>query len=510
MSLSYNEYVAVNPRYKWFLTLSLFISSMMTELNYLIVPIGLPKVMSFMGATVESIQWVQVGYLLSSTVTMGSMGWLAEVIGYKRLYQGCIALFAISSGLCGLAWNVESLVVFRLFQGLGGGAVWPLGVAILVETFPDEERGTGLGVFSVGATLIPYALGPSLGGYLLEHLNWRIMFFINLPIGVVGLFLVSIIMREIRSGAKMAFDFPGFATLTLFLVTILLALSQVHRKGWDSSYIMLLLVVAFAAAVAFVLLELNTRNPFVDLKLFRHYNFSLSILTMILYGTTFYSSAFLLPILLINIMDYTVLQMGLMMVPGSIVSSVLLLTSGWMADRWDSRVLIALGVALGIFSMLIHAGVNFQTSAATIIFMLALRGAGAGMLFIPLTKVAMRGIPAGRMGMASGYLMLVLVIGGSFGIAVFNTALEKRIDFHGAVNSDLVNLTSTGFNLVYEKVQGFFSFSGFTDGQASSLSLSVLKGFIAKEGLVRAYNDVFLLIGLFLLVVLIPIFAMRR
>ena len=511
MSLEYAEYVKLNPRYKWHLTLSLFICSMMTELNYLMVPIGLPKVMSSMGATVDSIQWVQVGYLLSSTVIMGSMGWFSEVIGYKKLYQGCVGLFTLSSGLCAFAWNVESLIFFRVLQGLGGGAIWPLGVAILVETFPHEERGTGLGVFSVGATLIPYALGPSLGGYLLEHLNWRIMFFVNLPIGVAGLLLVSFIMRDIRSGVKMSFDFPGFATLTLSLLSLLLALTQVHKEGWDSSYIISLIFICIVAFVAFVIIELKTKKPFMDLQLFKHYNFSLSMLTMVLYGVTFYAAAFLLPILLVNIMDYTVFQLGLMMVPGSILSSILLLTSGWMADRWDSRVLIGLGLVMGFLGMLMYASVNFQTSPGTIVFMQMLRGAGAGLLFIPLTKVAMRGIPQGKVGMASGYLMLLLVIGGSFGIATFNTFLEKRIAFHGSMSSDMVNLSSTGFYLSFARVKGFLLHSGFfSDGQASAYSLSMIKGMVAQVTLVRAYNDVFLLIALFALLVLVPVIIMKK
>lgn len=510
MSVAYAEYVKANPHYKWHLTLALFICSMMTELNYLVVPIGLPKVMSSMGAAVDTFQWVMIGYLLSSTVTMASMGWLAEVIGYKRLYQGVIGLFTLASGLCAIAWNVESLILFRLLQGLGGGAIWPLGVAILVETFPHEERGTGLGVFSVGATFIPYALGPSLGGYLLEHLNWRIMFLINLPIGVSGFILVSFIMREIRSGLKMSFDFPGFGAFTLLLVSLLLALSQGNKEGWDSNYILSLFVIALVAFVAFIIIEVRTENPFVDLKIFKYFNFTLSTLTLVLYGLTFYSSSFLLPILLVNLMDYTVLQLGLMMVPGSIASSILLLTSGWMADRWDSRYLIALGLVFGFLSMLMQSSISLQTSAAAIVFILILRGAGTGMLFTPLTKVAMRGIPAGKTGMASGYLMLLLVIGGSFGIAIFNTLLEKRIVFHGSANSDLMNLSSTGFHLTLDKVKWFLLHSGFSGGQAETLSLSMIKGFIAEEALIKAYNDIFLLIALFILMVLVPVFIMRK
>ncbi len=212
-------------RYKWMLTWSVLIGAMLAPMNSMILSVAIPDIMASFGVNVDRVQWVMTAYMLAAAVVIPCIGWLGETFGYKRFYLTGVCIFTLGSALSGLAWNIESLIAFRVVQALGGGVLWPLGLAIIIEVFPEEQRGMGMGVFSLGGMLGP-SLGPMMGGYLVDKFNWPTVFFVNVPLGILAFVLVALVMRDEHPRRKIAFDLPGFAARCVFVVSLLLALSQ--------------------------------------------------------------------------------------------------------------------------------------------------------------------------------------------------------------------------------------------------------------------------------------------
>src|SRR5215831_9004351 len=304
---------ADRPSYKWWVTWTIMIGSFLFALDTTIVNIAIPKIMTSISADLNQIQWVLIIYMIGMAVVMPAAGWLSDLCGHKWLYTGSLVVFTLSSALCGMAWSPASLIFFRLLQGLGAGAIAPTAMAVIFRVFPPQQRGLGMGIYSLGWTFGPI-LGPTLGGYLTDTISWRAIFYINLPIGIIGVALAATIMAaDLSQRRPRQLDLLGLVTMAIFVVTVLLALSQGNIEGWNSHYIILLFVISRLAWVLFLGVELRVRDPLVDLHLYRNSTYAVATFVGVLMGFGMFGQNLLVPLFLEDYLEHTALQAALLM-----------------------------------------------------------------------------------------------------------------------------------------------------------------------------------------------------
>lgn len=495
--------------YHWWVTTSVMLGAFIVIVDGMIVNIALPKIMSSFGVDVLKIRWVATSYMLASAVMMPATGWLGQRFGNKNLYLLSLGLFVLTSGLCGAAWSVDALILFRVVQGIAGGVLMPLSMAIMFQVFPEDKRAMGIALWGLGASLGP-AIGPTLGGYLTEYMNWRFIFYVNLPVGGIGLLSTWMILRPSQREARAPFDPLGFVTMATFLVALLLALSDGQREGWQSRYIVTLLAIFAVALVAFVMLELMQEHPLVDLRLFTNTTFATGIILGLSLGASAYGSTFLIPLFTENIMDYSVLRSGVAMLPGALAVLVLMPFVGWLAERMDARYLI-------VFGLLIYAAFTYAMSRLdpragfwTIALYTVLRGAGLGFVFPPWMARSLKTIPLEKSRMASGMLNVTIGIGASFGIAITATLLERYQIFRQAIYAEEQWLTAPGTQLALSGLHGVAVALGQIGWEATSTARFLLQRLVAREALIGAFSDCFLILGLLALVTILPTFCLTE
>ncbi len=498
-----------DPRYKWYITFCTMIGTLMVIMDTVIVNVGLPKIMASFGVNVNTAQWIVSSYMLSMAIMMPTVGWAGEVLGHKNLYLLSLTVFTIGSVFCALSWNIESLIFFRALQGIGGGALMPISMVIIFEAFPEEQRGLGMGIYGLGASMGP-AIGPTVGGYLIDKFNWPSMFWINVPAGILGIMLTISIVKDIRPRRKIKFDFMGFITMSLFLTTLLLALVQGRLEGWDSNYIISLLSVALVSIIVFAMVERKANPPFIDLSLYKSGVYSSATIVSVFMGIVMFGATLLLPLFLQSVHNMNTLQTGLMVFPGAIVTAGLLPTSGWMADRFDPRLPMSIGITGFLISVYLGMRLDARSSDAFILALVIFRGVGIAMIFPPLMNTALMYVSPMKVGMASGLLNVMRQIGGTFGVALTSTMLEKRMAVHELTMGESINTASMGTQNALSGLQGLLHGSGVADSTTRAASLSLIKQYISGQALVSAFSDCFWIIFVIFIFVVIPAGAIRK
>lgn len=497
-----------SPFYKWLVVIAVMSGAFMVVLDTTVVNVALPKIMAGFGVNVDKIQWVITAYMVAMAIMMPSVGWFSSRIGNKALFIASLVFFTASSVLCGAAWNVDALIVFRIFQGVGAGALMPIAMVIIFEAFPPEERGLAMGVYGIGATFGP-AIGPTLGGYLTEHFSWHLIFYINVPIGLVGIFLAAIILQAGRIQRELNFDILGFLTMAVFMGCLLMALSQGQREGWTSFYILTLFAIAAIGLVSFLWAEHHVRHPFIDLSVYRTFAYSMATLVFIIQGFGLYGSTFLIPLFFESMLDYTALQAGFLMLPMALVVAVVLPVSGRMADRMDGRIPIILGVLFSALSLYWLSFVNLRTSMTTAYFMLMIRGLGIGFIFPPLMNLALKCLPPEKTAIGSGLMNVSRQVGGAFGVALVGVMLDRREVFHNSFFAQAQNIGSFATKQFLSRFQELFQALGNMESAARQKAIMILQLMVKKEAMVAAFDDCFFIAGILFLLALFPSLLLR-
>jgi DHA2 family multidrug resistance protein len=308
--------------YQWWVLANVMIGTFMAVLDATIVNVALPKIMAAFGVSVDKVEWVLTAYLLVFAVMLPTSGWVADHFGYKRTYLLALFVFTFGSFLCGLSWDENALIVFRVIQGAGAGFMMPVGMAIITREFPPERRGTALGFWAIAAAA-SVTLGPLAGGYLVDNFNWQTIFDVNVPVGILGIFATMVIQREYRTERVRSFDFGGFISITVFLSFLLLALSSGdadwNTGGWTSSFMVACYSLAALGGIAFFVIESSVAYPLIELRLLRNVNFGVTNLVLFIFGMGMFGSTFLLPLYLQTALGYTAYQAGLMFLPAGIL-----------------------------------------------------------------------------------------------------------------------------------------------------------------------------------------------
>ncbi len=420
-----------DPNYKWSVLIIVMIGMVMAMLDSSIVNVSIPKIMADFGSSVADIEWVVTAYMLGFAVLMPLTAWFRDRVGHKLLYSMSLIVFTVGSLLCGLAWNLPSLIAARVIQSFGGGAMNPTGMAMIAEAFDARERGKAMGYFGVAIVLGP-ALGPTLGGFLTEVFGWRSVFLVNLPIGIINMIMAMEMLVPDRPGPEShkPFDMWGFVFLTIFLISFLLGMSRGETEGWTSRYIMICAALAAISFSSFIITETLVRDRIMDLGLFRHPVFSVAMLISAIRSVALFGGVFLLPLFLQQLKGLSAVQSGLILMPGTLVMALVMPVVGFITGKVSPRFLAMVGLTILAYSMFMYKDISIYMSNWDIVFPTMVRGVGMCLLMAPIMTLALNSIPRHKAGMASSMMSIIQQVGGAIGIALLSTVLDNRTKFH--------------------------------------------------------------------------------
>jgi DHA2 family multidrug resistance protein len=410
------------------ITLTVMLGMIMAIVDGTIVNVGLNTIAGNLGASIDDAAWIVTGYILASVITMPLNGWLTARFGRKRFYAGCVAIFTIASLLCGTATTVWQLTFYRILQGFGGGALQPTAQAILFETFPPAKRGMAMAIFGVGAMVGP-ALGPLIGGYLIDNATWPLLFFVNIPIGIAAFLMTLAFIPDQNYIAKPkgGIDWLGLALLSTGIASIQYVLERGQHDDWFSSpTIVTLCAVSVIATTWFIVKTLRDANPLVDLHAFRFPSFTFGNLLMVVVGFGLYGTSLIMPLFFQTSMGMTAFDTGMALLPGALATAIAMIVVGRLMPIVDPRILAAIGLVLFALSCWMLGDLNQYAGVGDIFWPRIIQGLAMGLLFVPVTTVMLAPVPKAELSSATGVSMLVRQLGASVGIAVLTTLLASE------------------------------------------------------------------------------------
>ena len=494
------------PDNKWLVAASVSFGAIMATIDISIVNVALPQIRGAIGATVDQMTALTTWFAIAQVIVMPLTAFLGRFFGQKRVYLACLGLFVFGSMLCGVAHTLGQLVAARALQGLGAGALQPSQMAILRQTFPPREQGMAMAIVGMVVVIGP-AVGPSLGGWIVDNWAWPWIFYINLPVGILGILMVSRFVHEpedIRAANRAQaeqmrgnLDWQGIAYMSVGLASLQYLLQEGSRLDWfQSRRIVIAAVLAVAGLVAFVLQELHARVPSVNLRLFRDRTFASSTLIGGIMFANLMANMFLLPVYMQELLGFTALKSGLALVPRALVMMVATPVVGKLYNRVPPRLLVAIGVAcVGLGSVQMGA-FTLDTSAQGIVATLLLQGVGFSCLFVPLTTVALSSIARTQLTDASGLNSLVRQFGGSAGLAIYGTLLEQT---QTRVHAALAEHVTIYRPEVVQRLAGtaaLLARRGMDPVRARQGALAALDGLVQRQGAMIAFEKIFILTGM--------------
>jgi EmrB/QacA subfamily drug resistance transporter len=411
----------VQPAAGWGLPLVVLVAGMfMSILDTSIVNVAIPTIQNEFGGTTDDVQWVVTGYTLTLGVVVPATAWLGDRFGLTRVYNLALLVFAAGSALCGLAWDLNSLVVFRIFQAIPGGILPVITLSILYRIVPREKLGAAMGLYGLGIVGAP-AIGPALGGYLVEYVDWRLIFYINVPIGILGAVAAVLVLQRIPRVAGRRFDVLGFLTVAGGLFALLLATSEGENWGWGSYRILGLLTYSVLSLALFVVIELEVADPLLDIRIFRYWPFTnslllISVLSVVLLGVLFY-----IPQFLQVAQGWGAFDSGLTLLPQALVMGVLMPIAGRVYDRIGPRWPAVIGLSIVAYSIFLLHTLTIDTPRGHVIWILMGLGAGLGMAMMPIMTGGIAAIPVAESNVASAFNNVVRNVSGALGVAVLTS-----------------------------------------------------------------------------------------
>jgi DHA2 family multidrug resistance protein len=467
-------------------TLTVMLGLIMAIIDTSIVNVALTNMAGSLGSTIDEISWVATGYILANVIVMPLNGWLTARFGRKNYYAACLVLFTVSSLLCGTASNVWLLVFYRVLQGFGGGALQPTAQAILFESYPVEKRGNAMAIFGLGAMVGP-AIGPTLGGFLVDNFSWPLIFFVNVPIGIVAFVMTLAFIRDQKyvEKPKGGLDWTALSLMTVGLAALQYVLERGQHDDWFSSpTIVVLTAVAAVTLTLFVVREIRDRAPLVDLKVFASRAFTAGCVIGVVSGFGLYGLNLVLPLFFQNVLGFDATQTGLALLPGAVATALSMPIAGRLVGKLDPRISIAAGIAMFGASAFWMGGLDQNAGYWDIFWPRNLQGFALGFLFVPLTTAALATVPLNRMAGATGVYTLVRQLGGSFGIAILELLQTRQED---AAQSTLVGRVNDANPAVHAFLQ---------HAASKTQALQQLAGMVGQNATVISYDFVFRLSGI--------------
>jgi len=482
--------------HRYIIAVTVTLAAVMELLDTSIVNVAIPHMMGNLGATLDQIAWVSTGYIVANVVVLPITGWLSSLIGRRRYFAGSIALFTIASFFCGNAHTLTQLVAFRILQGLGGGALLSTAQSVLYEVFPPAEYGIAMAIFGMGVMVGP-TLGPTLGGYITDAWSWPWIFYINLPFGAIAFLLTLAYLRDSRHAQKIGgIDYPGLALLAIGIGALQTLLERGERLDWFASrQIVLLAILSVSALAALVWHELRTPHPVIDLRVLANRQLAAGVAFGGMLGVCLYATVFVLPVYLQVLRGYTANQTGMVILPGALASAFTMAFIGRFRGRYDPRAAITIGVLIFAVSMWMHGHFTTQSGNGDFLLPLILRGLGLGLIFVPLTNLAIAELPMAKIPTATGLFNLFRQLGGSIGIAISVTLVAR---FQAMNHARLAEHVTAFDPAVRERLAGLtanMTAHGAPAGVAASRALAILDGQVTRQAMMLSFERLFLLFG---------------
>jgi MFS transporter, DHA2 family, multidrug resistance protein len=423
-----------HPRHNpWLITLTVMMAVFMEVLDTSIANIALPHIGGSLSATPEEATWVLTSYLVANAIVLPMTGWLGNYFGRKRVLLSCIVMFTIASALCGLAWSLPTLILARILQGIGGGAMVPIAQAIMLESFPPQKRGVAMAAFAQGVVVAPI-LGPVIGGWITDSYSWRWIFYINVPVGIFAAMMARWVVEDppyIKRDVKASIDYVGFGLLAVWLATLQIVLDKGQEADWfGADWVRWFTLISVVSLLAFIWWEFQTDHPLVDLRVFKNRNFTVGLILMTSLAAILYGTTAQLPLFLQTLMGYPALQSGYAMSPRGVAAFFTTFLVGRLVGKIRLRTMLGFGFLMLAYSSWLLARINLQVSMGSVIWPSVFNGIAISFIFVPLTTATMSQLGQQQIGNASGLYNLMRNLGGSIGIAFVTTMLARGAQAH--------------------------------------------------------------------------------
>jgi DHA2 family multidrug resistance protein len=485
--------------------------ALMAMIDITIVNVALNDIRASFGTPLDQIGWVSTGYMMANIVIIPMTGWFQRRFGYRKYFAGSIALFSVASALCGLAWNLPSLVLFRALQGLGGGAIIPTAQSILFARYPKKEHGMAAAMFGLGAITGPL-LGPTIGGYLIEWSSWHWIFMVNVPIGIVATFLTFKFVRQPGfvppTGNEARVDVFGISLLAVGMASLQYVLEEGNREGWFDSFLILgLAAIAAVSLITFIVHELETPNPVVDLRVFLHRSYAAGTGLNFLTGFALFSGSYMFSLFAGSVIHYTALDIGKVFLISGIVSVFVMPLMGRLAPKMDARILLFIGVCIVAGSQLVASQLTAAAGFWDMVHPNMIRSLGLGFIFIPVSVLALSDLPAHQRGSATGMFNLTRELGGSLGTALMGMLVSDDMKRFGSYLSE--NITPYSAQ-VQEQLRQTASTVGAQTFQRDLVGESLLRMKVANQAMVLSFENGFRWTAFAMALGVILVFLLKR
>ena len=515
-SLTMNESAEWRPAFNpWVIALAVTLATFMEVLDTSIANVALPHISGSLSAGQDESTWILTSYLVSNAIVLPLSGWISSIVGRKRFYMGCVALFTISSFLCGLAPNLATLIFFRVLQGAGGGGLQPSEQAILADTFEPAKRGMAFAVYGIAVVMAP-AIGPTLGGWITDNYTWRWIFFINIPVGALSLLLTSRLIQDPpdmkrRKLSETRIDYIGLGFVALGLGTLQVVLDKGQREDWFESHLIVALAIISVCSLLFVIFwEWTRTDPIIDLHLFRDRTFAAANFLMFMLGFALLGSTLLLPLFMQTMLGYTAQQSGFALMPGGFTIMLLMPLVGFLLSKYDARRLMIFGLCVLSFSLFHMTRFDLGVDFRTVVYARVIQAAGMAFLFVPINTAAYSFLPREKNNAASGLMNLARNIGGSVGISVVTTMLDRRSQVHQ--NNLMANITSASLSLqsTLAGIAQSLQRRGVDAASATQQAWARVQSMVVRQATMLSYIDCFWLLGLAIGLMVPLVFLMKK
>ncbi len=503
----------INP---WVIAVTVTLATFMEVLDTSIANVALPHIAGSLSAGADESTWVLTSYLVSNAIVLPLSGWLSGLMGRKRFYMSSVALFTVSSFLCGLAPSLGVLVIFRIMQGAGGGGLQPSEQAILNDTFSMEKRGMAFAVYGLAVVVAP-TIGPWLGGWITDNFSWRWIFYINVPVGIISLILTNFLVSDppymkrasVKSGFRI--DYIGIGLISLGLGSMQIVLDKGQREDWLSSgFIRVFFALMVIGIVAGIIWELKQKEPVVDLRMLKERNFAISTMAMFFLGFVLYSSTVLIPQFLQQLLGYTAEQAGKALSPGGLVIMCMMPVVGILVSRLDTRILITFGCIVSATAFFWMAGWDLGLDYGHAVRARMLQSFGLAFLFVPINVAAFRYVPKEKTSMGTGIINLARNVGASVGIATVTTILARRTQYHQAQLMEHVNIFSAAYRNMLNAMQTKLIAAGSGVWQAGEQAHGMVYSTVQRNAAMLAYMDNFKMLGVVFFAVIPVLLLMKK
>ncbi|MEH2067638.1 MAG: DHA2 family efflux MFS transporter permease subunit [Nostoc sp.] len=496
---TFDQFGYVQGPLKWAIAFTAALGAMLEVIDTSIVNVALTDIQASLGATVTEVGWVVTGYGIANVVLIPLSAWLGDYFGRKTYFIFSLIGFTIASVLCGLAFNLPMLVISRILQGLCGGGLLAKAQAILFETFPPAEQGLAQAVFGVGVIAGP-AIGPTLGGFLVDGLGWRWIFFVNIPFGIVAVTMSLVFLPKDKDKSQTqskVVDWFGIGFLVIAIGCMQTLLEEGEKDDWFSSDFITGLAVASAIGLGlFIWQELRIAHPAVDLRVLRHRSLAAGSVLSALVGMGLYGTLFAVPIFAQSILQFTATQTGLLLAPGALASAIVMVLLGKLSSIIDARILISMGAVGSSGVMFQLAAITPQTGTDDLFWPLVWRGAFTVLMFLPLSLATLGPLPKQDISAGSGFYNLTRQLGGSIGIALLTTLLDRREAFHRAILVTKLTPYDSETNQRLDVLNGVLQSQGMDATTAQQQALALLNQIVDTQAAVMSYADCFRVVGI--------------